>query len=241
LKPLNLSAEVQSLTCLSYGTTGAGKTEFAATWPNPVFFSAAAENGHKTVQYMDPSKWYDPKWPLLEKIYPVKSVDDFKLIVPIAKEEIKKGAKTLVYDSATFLVNMLVNGINQRGFDLWGEVLAKMTALRTESHSLGVHVVWTSAVDLATKNLEIQGQTAVALPHCCDLLLYHTAEEDPTTKKTLFRAWTSPKAGFPARHRFGNKILSPLGRLEPAPDGNGRILIPEVSYRAIETALRASA
>jgi len=240
VKPLKQSNEIDSLTCLSYGATGTGKTEWIATWPNPVIFSAAEEKGHVTIKFMDRAKWYDPKWNVLEHVYPVASVADFNMIVPTAKEEIKKGAKTIGFDSATFLVNMLVNNLSSRGYDLWGEVLAKMSKLRNDTHALGVNVVWTAALDSDAKAPAIQGQTSTILPHCCDLVLLHTAEEDVTNKKTAYRAWTAPRGGYPARHRFGSRLLSPLGRLEPAPDGDGKILVPEVSYRALEESLRVA-
>jgi hypothetical protein len=241
VKPLKLNNNaIESLTCLSYGATGSGKTEFLATWPNPVVFCAASEQGHITIQFMEKDKWYDPKWNLLDHLYPVSSIADFNSIVAVAKDEVKKGAKTIGIDSITFLVNMLVNNVSAKGYDLWGEVLAKTTKLREDLHALGVHVVWTAALDADSKTPAIQGQTAVQLPHCCALVLYHTAEEDPVKKGTSYRAWTAPRGGFPARHRFGKKLHSPLGRLEPAPDGDGRILKPEVSYRVLEEALKAA-
>ncbi len=241
MKPLKISDGIDRLTCLSYGITGSGKTEFLSTWPNPVIFAAAAEGGHITVKYMDRSKWYDPKWNPLEHVYSIATLNDFNSIVSAAKDEVNRGAKTIGLDTATFLVDLLVNNVSARGFDLWGEILAKMNKLRTDIYALGANVVWTAALDTNTKAPAMQGQTATILPHCCDLVLYHTAEEEPTTKTTAFRAWTSPKNGYVARHRFGNKLQVCLGRLIPAPDGDGKILKPEVSYRALEEALKVSA
>ena len=56
-----MSENLHFKTSLIYGPSGAGKTAFCASYPRVAMLSSRREGGLETVEYMDPSMWYDPR------------------------------------------------------------------------------------------------------------------------------------------------------------------------------------
>lgn len=228
-------AAPKRLTCLIYGATRSGKTEFAGTWPRPLFLSDAVEGGYETLRYMSPEKLWEPTHK--PQVWSIESVADLLQSVGKIREQLQKSPgtiKTVVVDSLTFLSDlledtMLVNMASQLDKNRWAlfsELKNKLRHLMIEIHKLPVNVVWICLAkepeDGKPGGLLLTGQTGNKAPAACNLLFYqHVSQPNPKVP-AIYETRTRRYGAFPAGGRMGDMLPDPL---------------PESTYRSIFEAL----
>lgn len=194
-----------------YGPLGTGKTQFASTFPNPVFLSAGNEGGDTTLRFCKQSS-----------VIPVSSTNDMKEGVAYIKAfgKSKHNWRTIVIDSVTYYSDLFVQETTQQGTKAmrtqdWGLLdLHLQKWLLPVLMGLPFHVVWI-ALEETTKGADGQvvgyepmlyGKTKAKLPGSCDLMVRSFTRQvrDPSGKLvTDYLLATVPTNGAPARGRFG--------------------------------------
>jgi hypothetical protein len=222
---------------VSHGKAGHGKTQFLATWPRPVVFGAAQENGVVTIESMDSSEFYEEG--VRPTIYDVETLADIREIPKIAAQEVAKGAQTVVLDSATYLMEIITQEIKTVGKAKWGEVLDEFTKLRLQLYNLPAHVMWSAAMD-DDKKILVQGKSSIYLPHASDLLLHHevVTYTDPSGNPVVeYQVHTNPTRGHFARNRL--RLPSPLSVLVDDPEDTSQYIVQNSpTFRALQEALK---
>lgn len=148
MRDINLSDRTQSRrTVLVYGDTRSGKTRWAATAPRPLFLSDVTESGWTTMQYMDPSLFYEPGRPPI--VWGIETMTDMAQAYERVKPLIARGdVKTIVIDSLTFYADLYLNALfNAQGAkrdarSAYGDLGLHMRDLRVRWHSLPVNIIW---------------------------------------------------------------------------------------------------
>lgn len=220
------------LTILLYGAPGSGKTFFTAGFPLPVIYAAVQEKGYQTIQHMSDNHFYKKEFPRIEVI---ENALDFEGIAAHAKKMVASGRRTIVLDGFTFMIDAFIayledNGV--KGYDLWGAVLKKCSAMMETLHKLNAHVIWVCSED-SDGRPALQGQFSIRLAHACSMLLY--CRED---SKTGFEVRTRRYKNFNARTRFRDQLPDPLGVWEDDPnDPECLIAKPQPDYKALAQCL----
>ena len=217
---------VPKLSVCAYGASGSGKTEFAATWPNPLFLSAGTENGWDTIRSLvsvRPEKLYNPAvmplvWVLDE---PADMMKKLKEIPELIKS---KSIKTIVVDSITFYARMYKVFLEQRmksanGWDIYAALQSHIENMQLVLHGFDVNIVWL-ALDREGHEKRaagplIEGSSSKYIPASCSQLLY--ARSYSINDELKYELHLKPFGGQPVKCRVYAKdpissLLNPTYR-----------------------------
>lgn len=239
----------KQLTVMAVGSSRAGKTHFASTFPRPLLLCDASEHGWTTADFMDPDFYYEKDRPP-QAIGIESPTDMMKCLVALQKQA--RGEKvdldewplaqgkwevgTVVCDSLTFYADAYFNmlelehaGKKTDKRQLYGDLQAHLRHLMIQFHALPYNIIWTALAsineDSTQRGALIMGSTAAKAPARTDLWVYldksERAREGGKTREVSYDMYTQSALGFKAGHRFGNLL----------PD----VMDPE--YAAIEEAL----
>jgi hypothetical protein len=204
--------ELPLQSCLIFGASRSGKTHLCSTWPQVAMLCSRREKGYITLQYMDKSKWYDPKVP--PQVYVVDEIADlmghlYKDVIP----QLKVGKLRSVCIELTFHADDVLRSIDDEA-NPW----AKYANLENHVHNLdklvkklpGVRVVYNT---LALPNDDVKGTGGVLipgkalakkLPAMCDLAGYMQAEDNGDHVDRLIHL--TAFGNFAAGHRYGDRL-----------------------------------
>lgn len=167
-------------TFMIYGYTRSGKTEFAATFPDPLFIADKSEHGYETILNMSktkPGKFYTSGkiptiWTVASKSEYLEAVSDFE-----AEQKKSKKWRTCVTDSLTFYADCYFAemeaaywGANNRrpeGRLLYGDLGMHVRYMMIREHNFcasnGVNKVWTALAKEREVNDGVVRQAGVLL------------------------------------------------------------------------------
>lgn len=199
-----------------YGPTGAGKTEAASTWPQPVFIVPYNEQSIATlkgrdVAYYELTNMTDKLvgnrgglGPILDELFNAyqEDPDSFPF-------------QTIVIESISHYLDLVVDEISQGGrrqMDQrhWGSVLAHFRNTQSRLRNMQVHVVFTALAEIY-KDKEgnitgggpmISGATAKKLPSACDVIGYCEYKPGAKNVPPTYRIHFRDHGIYPARARF---------------------------------------
>ncbi len=162
---------------LILGPPKSGKTHFAASAPDALFISDAAEGGYATIASMDPALFWDPAKP--PTVWAIE--DAFKDLPGIlARLEALKATgnfpyRTLVMDPISIYADRVLAEMHMRaaatgkavdGRALYGDLANHLRVLVLRIHALPAHVLWLCHVK--DGGVSLAGQTAEKLPAYMD-------------------------------------------------------------------------
>ena len=172
----------QKTTVLLYGDNGSGKTEFASTWPNPVFLVPwISRNEMKT---------------LSKHKFPValfKNLSEMHQQVNDLGNDILKGklrCDTIVVDNLTAMQTALEeelkvsSGKGRLEWEEWGKFASVFTKLLDALHKLPPHVIWITHQkvvkvdeDTSTGEFTLTGKSKELIPGFADMILHTTVTD----------------------------------------------------------------
>lgn len=167
------SASFKYVRAIIAGGPASGKTSFAASAPDPLFISDAAEGGYKTIESMDPNLWWDPR-----KAPTVWAIENGLADVPVllARLEALKSSgkfpfKTVVLDPISIYAERILAELQMKepGKDnrqVYGDLANHLRVLLLRFHALPCNVLWLCHVK--DKGLALAGQTADKFPAYMD-------------------------------------------------------------------------
>lgn len=216
----------ERLTVMVYGASRAGKTEFAATWPRPIFLSDAAEGGWDTIRYMDRAKWFDPN--VQPEVHGIEKTADLINELDALERRVKNKPgeiQTVVVDSLTFYADMFFAALERQAeanptkngkinkFELYTGLASHLRAVMLKAHALPINVVWVSLEKEPVQEgqdggIFLAGQTATKAPAACSLWLYQRSYM--VGKELHYELRTRRYGVFPAGGRFGDKLPDPI-------------------------------
>lgn len=211
----------QRLTCLIYGPSRSGKTQFLGTWPRPYIIADAHEGGYETLRHMPRDLLWEPE------IKPhVVAVDNYSDAMQALKQfrdvwlKDPKKYLTLGVDSLTFLANALEDEllttlaakIEKNRFLLYTELKQRLRRLMLEVHKIPVNIVWTCLANVTEAGQGVPmvpGQTHQTLPAMCNLLLFANVTQSANAAPT-FQIRTRKYMNFQAGSRDGGLLPDPM-------------------------------
>lgn len=210
------------LTCVLYGDSRSGKTEFAATWPRPLFLADAAEGGWATIHGMPRDKFYEPN--RIPEVRAIETMQDMVGQIRELGDRLKKkpgDIQTLVVDSLTFYADLVQDTLRTQMADeiaknkwlLFDKLKNHISHMVIETHKLPVHVIWIclSTVDMDGRGgILLPGQMAKKLPALCNFFFYQNVHQPDPNKDPLYEVHTRRCGNFPAGTRFGDLLPDPL-------------------------------
>lgn len=214
-----------------YGAIGSGKTFLCASYRRVAWFGSTRENGHITIQFMDPSSWYEPDRP--PKMYSVSNTAELwahlKNDIP---PKIKAREVMTIVIELTFIAEDYIGSMEKQfegnGWALYKGLANTMRALDDYGRRMGVQIAYNAlaadAQDMSKtpSGILLPGKAiARELPALTDVCGYMRQDEEGD--RLLHLQTYGP---FPARHRFG-KLLPPM--------------IRNPTYRIIEKLLQGKA
>ena len=145
--PLEQGGKAPRTTFLCYGTTGSGKTTFAASFPRPLFLSDVTESGYESLRGLDESVLFEPD--VKPRVWGVEKMNDMF----IAREQVgalvaSGQVQTVVIDSLTFYADLYLNsvvelqGASPDNRKAYGALGSHLRDLRVKWHSFPCNVVW---------------------------------------------------------------------------------------------------
>lgn len=162
---------------LILGTPKSGKTHFAASAPDALFISDAAEGGYATIASMDPQYFWNPVKP--PTIWAIENAFQDMPIMLGRLEKMKAEGnfpfRTLVIDPisiyadramAEMVLNAAISKKEKDGRQLYGDLANHLRVFLLRVHALPCHVLWLSHVKEG--GVAIAGQTADKLPAYMD-------------------------------------------------------------------------
>lgn len=161
----------QKLKVLIYGPSGAGKTRFAATAPNPIF--ASAEAG--LLSTVGTGKKID--------YAAIRTLEDLKELLTFLQRQDHK-YETVVIDSITEINEIIKEGIeekNNRGMQLqdWGTLQKQIKELLRDFRSLDMHVIFIAQETVQQDDAKItkilpslNGKSATEIAYFMDIVGY---------------------------------------------------------------------
>lgn len=213
-----------------YGNTRCGKTQFAATFPNPVFISDMSERGWVTLENMNVVDFYYPEFEIV--VLPVGDQAQVTIAMQHVEQWIRQGYfDTVVFDSLTFYAESWFNDQHQKMIragsvdtrSLYGAMAQHLSNLRTQVHKWPCNVVWTALAsppeDKAEGGPMLSGKSKFRFAAGCDHIFYHrkyqhTFQDDPAEdgtvpapyEATVFEAVTRNMPGYVVGGRDNGKI-----------------------------------
>ena len=236
-------SKIKRITALSYGSSRAGKTRFAGSWPRPLFLSDATESGWTTLENMDKGILFEAgRDPL---VWAIENVTDMWKALGDAEPLLKrKEVETIVVDSLTFYSDRFINYItpNVKGDvrQVYGKLGEHLKQLCEQVHGLGCNVVWLCLAkdpgdDQPLGGPMLPGQNAAKFAASCDYLLYHRSYQPPNAQlqwEVRTRKWQSYQAGGRDEGRLPDPLAYPTQN-----EQGGEIWIPDCTYRTLAEAL----
>jgi hypothetical protein len=232
-KPL----EEKRITVMSYGAPRSGKTEFAGTFPKPLFLASGDESGWTTLESIRPEKLYDRDVQPL--VWAIDQPSDMMQAVGQLDTELKKDPKkygTVVIDSVTFYGQLFLSFLEssaasnpkEQGLRVFLKFQQHMQLLAQKVHALPCNVVWLALAKEpgegeSAGGIALTGQSAKLLPARCDYWFYQRAWRLRPEDKVSYTLHTRGYSIYPAGGRDGGAL----------PD-----TIEDVSYRGIIAALK---
>lgn len=216
---MNVQLAPERITVLAAGASRSGKTQFAATFPRPVFLADKTEGGFVTIQHMFDDDFYEPG--RRPTVFGVESPMDMMEALGRVEEDIKRDPTkygTVVVDSLTFYAEMkfseLETGPDARDTrKLYGDLASHLRYFMIRIHKLPLNVVWLALAkeggeDHSLGGISIPGQTAYKAPARCDIWMYMEQKDvkKGRDKEKLFTSHFQSYGGFKAGHRFGNML-----------------------------------
>jgi hypothetical protein len=198
-----------------YGPLRTGKTQFASTFPKPVFLSIGTEGGDTTLQFVAQDT----------QIISIRSQKDMQEAIEyIRLYGSKFGWQTIVVDSITYYSDLVVQELTQNGTKPmrqpdWGMLdLHLQKWLLPTLRLMPQHVVWI-AIEQAQKGKDgeirgiepmLYGKSASKLPGACDLILHSEVAQVRVEGKLVpsYIMRTIPYDGATAGGRFGTAFAS---------------------------------
>jgi hypothetical protein len=213
-----------------YGNTRCGKTQFAATFPNPVFISDMSERGWVTLENMNVQDFYYPDREIV--IVPVGDQAQVTIAMQHVEQWVRQGYfDTVVFDSLTFYAESWFNDQHQKmaragTIDtraLYGAMAQHLSNLRTQVHKWPCNVVWTALASPPADKEEggpmLSGKSKFRFAAGCDHIFYHRKyqhqfqdepAEDGTVpapyEATVFEVVTRNMPGYVVGGRDNGKI-----------------------------------
>jgi len=196
----------------SYGQSGAGKTVQAASFPEPMIVSPSNENGVVSLMGRDiPFKRITGSKDLLEVISGLEAIQ--------SKSPDDLPGQTFIFDAISHYAELVVEEIaatRKGGMDMqgWGQLGSHFRTVQQRLRNLDLHVVYTALADVLTSDTggviggrpRLSGATREMLPSACDITLYMDVRDSVQATDrgagAIYRAYTRPKGGYPARTRF---------------------------------------
>ena len=194
-----------------YGASGAGKTEQAASFPEPMLVSPANENGVLTLMGRDiPFKRITGSKDLLDVIEGLEVIQ--------RKNPDDLPGQTFIFDSISHYAELVVEEIaktRKGGMDMqgWGELGSHFRVVQQRLRNLDLHVVYTALADVLTSDTggviggkpRLSGSTGTMLPSACDITAFMDVRDSVQAQErtgAMYRIYTRPKGGYSARTRF---------------------------------------
>lgn len=163
---------------LVLGAPKSGKTHFAASAPDALFISDAAEGGYATISNMDPAFWWNPSKPPT-----VWAVENILNDIPSALARLEKMRAEGVFPFRTIVIDpisiyadrYLAEAMQRAAADpkgnkdpraMYGDLLNHLRVLVLRVHALPCHVIWLCHVK--DGGLSVPGQSAEKLPAYMD-------------------------------------------------------------------------
>jgi hypothetical protein len=213
-----------------YGNTRCGKTQFAATFPNPVFISDMSERGWVTLENMNVEDFYHADREII--VMPVGDQVQVTIAMSHVEQWVRQGYfDTVVFDSLTFYAESWFNDQHQKMLrtgsvdtrSLYGAMAQHLSNLRTQVHKWPCNVVWTALAtppeDKSEGGPMLSGKSKYRFAAGCDHIFYHhkyqhvfqdAPGEDgtapPPYEATVFEAVTRNFPGYVVGGRDNGKI-----------------------------------
>lgn len=234
LKAVDLSpGKRRRITLVLYGSYKTGKTQFAATFPRPLFLSDKGESGWETIRYMSPELFYEPERKTQSnmpvEVFPIAKAEEMNAFLPMVREAITKDPTkygTIVIDSFTFYSDTYQAALEwkyrqemgakydpRKMFqDLGSHLRNIMIAVHDMTEPFGINVVWICLEkppgDDSPGGLLLAGQAANKTPARCDGVLYHKFYS--AGKDLVYEVHSRPYGTFMAGGRGFQALPSPL-------------------------------
>jgi len=206
-------AQTAFKTSLIFGASGAGKTDFCASFPKVAMLGSAREGGLETVKWMDRARWYDrAAKPLL---YPVSSIGDLmghliKDVIPM----VERGIVQTICIELTFHADDAMRRMDIDDRNGWAKYANLESHIVNVDERLknvrGARIVYNTLAlpeenAKGTSGVLIPGKAlARKIPAMCDLTGYMRAED---TGQGIDRVLhLSAYGNYSPRHRYGARL-----------------------------------
>ena len=223
LKSIASTQSARALFALTYGTSGVGKTTFAADMPNPVFIQTEDGAGSLTLQAFPLAKSYDD---VMSAITALCEKHDYKTVVIDSLDHLEPLIwKKVCEDNSVKSIEQLTYGKGYvMALDLWRDLLSGLRHLRD---SVGMNVMLIAHHQIrkhADPELEqidryeikLHAKASALVQESCDLVLFAkhkvmVKKEDTGFGNTRARGISTGKRvlctvetpAFVAKNRFG--------------------------------------
>lgn len=205
-------------TYLAFGDTRTGKTTFAGTFPRPLFFSDATEQGWESLKGMDEQLFEPGIKPI---VWGIEAMNDMAICIEKAKPLIaSKRILTIVVDSISFYTDLYLNHLfaMQTKPDTraaYGSLGTHLRDLRVRLHGLGVNVVWLALAkhpeqDDPRGRPLIPGQQADKFCAGTNFVFYTRTEQRKEGGKVVSKTYeirTSEFGSYIAGNRLGGRSI----------------------------------
>lgn len=250
MRDIDLSAASDRTTVMSYGPTRSGKTQWAATWPRPLFLADATEGGWTTVRNMDPEWLYEPG--RRPKVWAIEKPADMMQAISKIDPLVKSGeVLTVVVDPLTFYADLFVSAIESQtaqggktnAYDVYGKLKEHLRYLRIQVQSLQCNVIW------ICHEKTPDAETPMGLPllpgkdngmkfaATCDYVLYHRQSRVNLQTPPYWEIRTRTYNNYLAGGRDGGILPDPLGYAIPTEDGKSENFTIDCTYRTFASVL----
>jgi len=213
---INLSQSSGTLlrTAIVYGSFGAGKTHFVATYPRVAILGSARETGWETVRYMKPATFYEPKRP--PRFFAVSNImevdrDINRTILPAVRNG---DIQTICVELSVYSEDVIRSLKPDAGANGWmpyrtlEEHITELDALTKQIP--GLRIIYTALAAEAKNEKHPAGLLLAGralekrLPALLNLAGFMLAEN--IGGETIRTLYLRPYEGFPARHRYGDRL-----------------------------------
>ena len=223
LKSISSTQSARALFALTYGTSGVGKTTFAADMPNPVFIQTEDGAGSLTLQAFPLAKSYDD---VMSAITALCEKHDYKTVVIDSLDHLEPLIwKKVCQDNNVASIEQLTYGKGYTmALDLWRDLLSGLRHLRD---SQGMNVLLISHHEIRKHSdpeleqidryqIKLHAKASALVQESCDLVLFAkhkvmVKKEDTGFGNTRARGISTGKRvlctvetpAYVAKNRFG--------------------------------------